>query len=212
MYDDNYHFWVKCIATKRILNPNRYTRITLRLIYELLTFMQINSPHPSHEDPEVKSSKTKQKKAMLALQKLGEDLVELTDKQLIELSLPEQLYDAIIEARRINKFGAKQRQLQYIGKIMRRIDVTPIQEKINTWKKTTLKHIAHQHQAERWREQLLADPNTVTEFASKFPTADIKHIRLLIRNTLKERETDNPAKSYRVLFQVVQKILLENNT
>lgn len=174
--------------------------------------MQINSPHHPHENLEEKSSKTKQKKAMLALQKLGEDLVELTDKQLIELNLPEQLYDAIIEARRINKFGAKQRQLQYIGKIMRRIDVTPIREKINAWKKTTLKHIAHQHKAEHWRAQLLADPNAVTSFAAKFPTADIKHIRLLIRNTLKERETDNPAKSYRLLFQVVQKILLENET
>jgi ribosome-associated protein len=169
--------------------------------------MQINSTDYPDGSLEEKSSKTKQKKAMLALQKLGEDLVDLNNKQLIELNLPEQLYDAIIEAKRINKFGAKQRQLQFIGKIMRRIDVTPIQEKLNAWKQVSLNQIAHLHRTERWREQLLTDPNAVTEFAMKFPTADIKHIRLLIRNILKERETGDPVKNYRLLFQVIQKTL-----
>lgn len=148
---------------------------------------------------------------MLALQKLGEDLVDLSDKQLIELNLPEQLYDAIIEARQINKFGAKQRQLQYIGKIMRRVDITSILEKLNAWKQVTLNQIAHLHQTERWREQLLTNPSAVTEFAVKFPTADIKYIRLLIRDTLKERETGGPVRSYRLLFQILQKTLLAAN-
>lgn len=165
-----------------------------------------------HENLEEKSSKTKQKKAMLALQKLGEDLVELNDKQLIELNLPEQLFDAIIEAKRINKFGAKQRQLQYIGKIMRRVDVTSIQAKLNAWKQVTLKQIAHLHKAEHWRAQLLADSNTITAFAVKFPAADIKQIHLLIRNTLKERETGGPTKSYRLLFRVVQQILQKSDS
>lgn len=148
---------------------------------------------------------------MLALQKLGEDLVDLSDKQLIELNLPEQLYDAIIEARQISKFGAKQRQLQYIGKIMRRVDTVPIREKLNVWKQVTLNQIALLHQTERWREQLLSNSNAVTEFAVKFPAADIKHIRLLIRNTLKERETGGSVKSYRLLFQILQKTLLAAN-
>lgn len=149
---------------------------------------------------------------MLALQKLGEDLVDLNDKQLIALNLPEQLYDAILEARRINKFGAKQRQLQFIGKIMRRIDVTPIREKIDAWKQVSLNQIAHLHRTERWREMLLTDPNKVTEFAMKFPSADMNYIRLLIRNILKERETGGPAKHYRLLFQVIQKSLLTSDT
>lgn len=170
--------------------------------------MQINSSDHPLENLEEKPSKSKQKKTMLALQKLGEDLIDLSDKQLIELNLPEQLFDAIMEARQIKKFGAKQRQLQYIGKIMRRIDVTSIREKLIAWKQVNLNQIAHLHQTERWRERLLMDPNAVTEFAVKFPTADITHIRLLIRNTLKERETGGPAKSYRLLFQVVQKTLL----
>jgi len=173
--------------------------------------MQINRTDHPHENLEEKFSKTKQKKAMFALQKLGEDLVDLNEKQLIELNLPEQLYDAIMEAKRINKFGAKQRQLQFIGKIMRRIDVTPIREKLNAWKQVTLSQIAHLHRTERWREQLLMDPSTVTEFAIEFPTADIKYIRLLIRNTLKERETGGPTKNYRLLFQAIQKTLLASN-
>jgi ribosome-associated protein len=188
----------------------RYSNI--RLFYLLLTFMQINSTEHPDKNPEEKPSKTKQKRAMLALQKLGEDLVDLNDKQLIALNLPEQLYDAILEARRINKFGAKQRQLQFIGKIMRRIDVTPIREKIDAWKQVSLNQIAHLHRTERWREMLLTDPNKVTEFAMKFPSADINYIRLLIRNILKERETGGPAKHYRLLFQVIQKSLLTSDT
>jgi ribosome-associated protein len=188
----------------------RYSNI--RLFYLLLTFMPINSTDHPDKNPEEKPSKTKQKKAMFALQKLGEDLVDLNDKQLIALNLPEQLYDAILEARRINKFGAKQRQLQFIGKIMRRIDVTPIREKLDTWKQVSLNQIAHLHRTERWREMLLTDPNKVTEFAMKFPSADINYIRLLIRNILKEREDGGSAKHYRLLFQVIQKNLLESDT
>lgn len=149
---------------------------------------------------------------MHALQKLGEDLIELNDKQLKSLDMPEQLYDAINEIKRISKFGARQRQLQYIGKIMRRIDVSPIQEKLNAWKQTSLHQTAQLHQTERWRERLLADASAITAFAENYPTADIQQIRLLIRNTLKERESGHPAKSYRLLFQIIQKAVQALNS
>ncbi len=170
--------------------------------------MQINSTTPPSVDLDEKPSKTQQKKAMHALQKLGEDLVELNDKQLKALDMPERLYDAILEMKRISKFGARQRQLQYIGKIMRQIDVSPIQEKLNAWKQASLHQTAQLHRIERWRERLLADASAITEFAEKYPTADIKQIRLLIRNALKERETESPPKSYRLLFQIIQKTAL----
>jgi len=76
--------------------------------------------------PDESVSKTQRKKEVRALQELGESLVELDDDQLVAIDLPEILRDAVMEARRITRFGARRRQLQYIGKLMRHVDATPI--------------------------------------------------------------------------------------
>ena len=52
-------------------------------------------------------SKTQRKKAVHALQALGEELVELNDEQLAAIELPEALRDAVMAARRITKFEAQ---------------------------------------------------------------------------------------------------------
>jgi ribosome-associated protein len=71
-------------------------------------------------------SKTQRKKQVHELRDLGVELVELSDEQLAAIALPEALRDAVMEARRITRFGAKRRQLQYIGKLMRQVDPGPI--------------------------------------------------------------------------------------
>ena len=43
-------------------------------------------------------------------------------ERLAELALPERLQDAVAEAKRLKSFGAKRRQVQYIGKLMRKLD------------------------------------------------------------------------------------------
>ena len=55
--------------------------------------------------------------------KLGERLVTLKDTELAQLPLPEVLVEAIREARRLKHRGALHRQRQYIGKLMRGVDV-----------------------------------------------------------------------------------------
>lgn len=67
-------------------------------------------------------SRTQRKNASLELQKLGEALLELRAGPFAALALPELLRDAVVEARRLTSHGAKRRQLQYIGKLMRRLD------------------------------------------------------------------------------------------
>jgi ribosome-associated protein len=75
---------------------------------------------------EGKPSKTQRKKAVHALQDLGESLVELSEEQLAGIELPERLRAAVVEAQRITRFEARRRQLQYIGKLMRSVDSEPI--------------------------------------------------------------------------------------
>jgi ribosome-associated protein len=166
--------------------------------------------HHETSDPYASPSKTKLKKDMHALQEIGERLVELDAKKLAEFDLPENLADAIRFARTIDKHGARRRQLQYIGKLMRQVDVSPIQEKLATWHQTSLQQTARLHHLERWRERLLNDDAAFTEFAQKHPNADLQQLRVLIRNTHKEKATNKPPKSYRLLFQALQLVIEKN--
>jgi ribosome-associated protein len=164
-----------------------------------------NNPEDDHKKDI--PSKTQRKKDMHALQEIGEQLVELDQKKLQAFDLPEILIDAINLARPMSKHGARRRQLQYIGKLMRNIDILPIQEKLDAWQKTSLHQTARLHQLERWRERLLSDEHAFTEFAQKYPTADLQHLRLLIRNAQKEKAADKPPKSFRLLFQELQAVI-----
>jgi ribosome-associated protein len=72
-------------------------------------------------------SKRARKREAHALQKLGEELVKMRQADLDRLPLPENLREAIDEARRLTNRGALSRQRQYIGKLMREADVAPIE-------------------------------------------------------------------------------------
>lgn len=154
-------------------------------------------------------SKTKIKKQMLELQDLGEKLAALNKDQLKELELPEKLRDAINEVKKMTKFGAISRQMQYIGRLMRDVDPAPIIAKLEIWNGTSRQHITWLHQVERWRERLLEEPDAITELLAAHPQADAQRLRTLLRNALKEKELNKPPKNYRELFQVLREIIPE---
>ncbi len=71
-------------------------------------------------------SKSQLKREAESQQAIGKKLVELPKEKLAKLDLPEALLDAVAEAKRITANGAIRRQMQYIGRLMRDIDVAPI--------------------------------------------------------------------------------------
>lgn len=73
-------------------------------------------------------SKSSRKRAAHAAQKLGERLVRMREQDLVKLPLDDALRDAIAEARRLSSRGALARQHQYIGKLMRGIDVDALED------------------------------------------------------------------------------------
>ena len=82
-------------------------------------------PAPDATDEVVaddRPSRTQRKNASLELTELGEQMLGLRAERLAELALPERLQDAIEEAKRLTSFGAKRRQTQYIGKLLRKLD------------------------------------------------------------------------------------------
>ncbi len=71
-------------------------------------------------------SRTRKKNEDRALQRLGEQLVSLPFGQLESMELPDELMAAIATAHKIKSHGARRRQIQYIGALMRHIDPQPI--------------------------------------------------------------------------------------
>ena len=75
---------------------------------------------------DLKPSKSARKREVIALQKLGEELITLKESDLEGLPLNDSLREAVLEARKIKAHGALRRQKQYIGKLMRHIDAEPL--------------------------------------------------------------------------------------
>lgn len=72
-------------------------------------------------------SRTARKRAAEHAQKLGVRLSGLRDEQLRPLELPAELLEALQEARRLRGHSALARQYQYIGRLMRELDLEPIE-------------------------------------------------------------------------------------
>lgn len=187
--------------------------IITKSIYYFVT-MHSHHGHDSEHEEEFTPplSKTKVKQQMHDLQDIGEQLVKLGTDQLRQLDLPERLYDAIREMKRINKFGAQRRQMQFIGKLMREVETAPIIAKLEIWGGTSRQHIAYLHQMERWRDRLLESDTALTELLAAHPDIDAQRLRALIRNAHKEKELNKPPKSYRELFQVLREMLPEQGS
>lgn len=158
----------------------------------------------TYPEDQVRPSKTKQKEAMHALRDLGGELVELSPSQLKRIELPEELLSAVRECQKITAHGARRRQMQYIGKLMRGVDEAPIRAGLALLRGESAAETARLHRLERLRERLLADEATLGDFAGRWPAEDLQRLRQLRRNALKEQEAGKPPKSLRAIFQLLK--------
>ncbi|TXH67326.1 MAG: DUF615 domain-containing protein [Thiothrix sp.] len=162
--------------------------------------------HPIDEDSDY-VSRSHDKREAEAAQALGEKLIELRPEQLKQLDIPERLVDAVLEAKRLNNHGALRRQKQYIGKLMRQVELEPIQAKFAEWEFNSKAHLAVFHRLERWRDQLLVDDAVLEELLEAYPALDMQHVRGLVRNARKEQAANKPPKSSRELFQYLRNLV-----
>lgn len=152
-------------------------------------------------------SKTRKKKQMNELQDLGVALTELSTETLKKARLPEDLYQAIQEYQKMTSNGAIKRQRQYIGRLMREIDPTPIQVFLAKLKGEHQAHNAFLQRVEQARANLLADDIALTNFIHDYPHADVAMLRTLIRNARKEIAQQKPPKHFRALYQNLRTIM-----
>lgn len=166
-----------------------------------------------HEDLEpTEKSKSQLKREMTALQDVGEGLVGLTASQLAQFDLPESLHDAIVAARNITQRGARKRQLQYIGKLMREVDAEPILQALEVIKNPGREAAERLHKVEHWRDRLLTQgDNALQELLVKYPSADRPHLRQLIRKAEAERAAEQAPRAARLLFEYLRELMSGEN-
>ena len=157
-------------------------------------------------DDDAPISKTKLKAEADVAQSIGKKLVDLSKDRLIKLALPEALFDAVLEAKRLTANGAIRRQMQYLGRLMRDIDSAPIVEQLQAWEGKNTQENARFHGMERWRDRMIENADAVSEFLVAYPHSDSQQLRALIRNVQKETAANKPPKSSRELFKLIREI------
>lgn len=153
-------------------------------------------------------SKTAVKKQMLELQQLGEALVKLSKGELATIPIADEtLKEAIDTARRIHHREGLRRQMQYIGKLMRKIDTTQIEQAYQALLDGRKEKTRQFHLLEQWRDQLIeSGPQAAEQVMTKHPHADRQHLRQLISRALKEKELNKPPASARKLFRYLKEL------
>jgi ribosome-associated protein len=155
-------------------------------------------------------SKTRRKKQMHELQDAGAQLVGLSADELARIRMPENLREAVEDARRFTRHEARRRQMQYIGRIMRDIDAGPIVEQLAALKAPSKRQTALFHVAERWREELLADTAALERFVKEFPEADPHRIRSMVDEAREEKSAKRAPRRFRELFHVLSAIVQDH--
>jgi ribosome-associated protein len=155
-------------------------------------------------------SKTRRKRQMHELQAVGEALTRLPRESLARLELPEALREAVLDARRFTKHEARRRQMQYIGRLMRDLDVGPIEAQLTALTAPSKRDTALFHLAEKWRTDILADRAALQRFVQAFPEADPHRLRELAEAASEEIRQERTPKQFRELFHTINAILRDH--
>lgn len=150
-------------------------------------------------------SKSQKKRDADALQKIGVQLIDLPLTKLDTIPLPENLRQAILDAKLIKSHGAKRRQAQLIGKLMRASDSDAIIEAYEAIMAEESSQTAAFHQLEEWREKLIqGGKEALTAFINKYQPDDLQQLRQLIKKAVDEQTTGNNKGAAKALFRFLR--------
>jgi len=163
-------------------------------------------------------SRTERKRESDEQQKLGEDLLTLRAELMVRLNLPDKLADAIADAKRISNFEGKRRQLQFVGKLMRKLEpetLDAVRAALAEQHNGSASETLALHRVEQWRDRLIDDDAALQDWVNQYPRSDSQQLRALIRQARKDAVPGKPGeaprhgKAYRELFQLVRSQLFD---
>ncbi len=171
--------------------------------------MAPKNPTPDDLDSEFDGpSKSSLKRDSQRLQVLGVELTKLKNEQLDLLPLSEELRDAISLAQTTFKNEALRRQLQFIGKLMRKTDHEAISQAYAGLAETQNREARLLKVVERWRDELIAGDQTVlAAFLTQFPNAERQQLRQQVKAAQDERGRTGTPTHTRKLFRQLRDII-----
>ena len=150
-------------------------------------------------------SKSARKRAAHAAQDLGEALVRLRDAELDALQLPEALSEAIRAARGITSRAAAARQRQYIGKLMRGVELEPIRAALAAHSARAARETERFKRISAWRERLITEgAPALAELARWRPQIDSEEWAQRVSAAQAERRRGSSGGAARELFRALR--------
>lgn len=166
---------------------------------------------PLQAGAETAPSKTARKKQAHALQDLGLALSQLPADQRRALEIPEDLREAIEDYLTTRSREGRRRQLQFVGKLLRKVDPEPLQAAVERFQSGRTADAERLHTIERWRDALIADDEALTRWIAAHPETDVQQLRSLIRSARStvtaEDAGQRQPKSHRQLFRWLRRSL-----
>ena len=153
------------------------------------------------------ASKSQRRREALELKSLAAELIRLGAPGLARIPLDDELKAAIGEARRIRSNVARKRQLQYVAKLLRRIDPEPVFRQLDEMAGEARQINARHHRCEIWRDYLLESGDAaMSELMKHRRGADSQAIRQLVRNAGAETARGKPPAAARSLFRLLREM------
>lgn len=171
----------------------------------------IRHPVSVDEDELELKSKTQLKQEMHELQQLGQKLVDLGQAALAKVPMDSELAEAVALARRIHrKKEGFRRQLQFIGKLMRHRDTTPIRQALEVIENRHQQATKRLHRLEQLRDDIVHQGDRAIEVAvQQNPQLERQKLRQLSLQAKREAAHNKPPKASREIFQYLKERLLD---
>jgi len=144
------------------------------------------------DDPSDIPSKTALKREADELKQLGIAISELPKSRQAQIDMPEDLREAISAYARMTSHGAKKRQMQYVGKLLRGVDPAPLREAIEDFEAGRAANAEKRYEVERRVRRLVDDDDALTEWIAEHPETEVQHLRSLIRAARRDRKEHDP--------------------
>ena len=164
--------------------------------------------HYGEDDDDARPSKTQLKQISQELQDLGMAVAELSEERLSRIEMSDALRDAIQTYRKTRSHEGRRRQMQYVGKLMRKADEDALREAVAEATIGSAREALLLHETERWRDALIADDEAMTRWLHEHPGSDTQQLRSLVRAARRDSvnvsvEQRQP-KARRELFQFIK--------
>lgn len=175
---------------------------------QAFTMIQPPADRPA-SPPDERPSRSARRREALDVLVFARQLAELPPARLDGLHLPEDVREELAELQRTPSHIAHKRQLAHLAKSMRAHagdEFAAARALLANDRGAHAREAAALHRVEVLREELLGDHGDValTGFIATHPQTDRQHLRTLIRQARRERETGQPPRAQRELFRLLR--------